>query len=91
VDRNEIAINVTGLRPGEKLHERLFFADERAEPTEYAGILRAVSERGSSPAADARWVQQIGEMATVDDDVGIRAAFRAVSHLKPSEARSEGG
>ena len=37
----DIAIVYTGLRPGEKLHESLFHADERYRPTGHAKILQA--------------------------------------------------
>jgi FlaA1/EpsC-like NDP-sugar epimerase len=37
----DIAIVYTGLRPGEKLHEALFHADERYRPTSHPKILQA--------------------------------------------------
>ncbi len=37
----DIAIVYTGLRPGEKLHETLFHADERYRPTQHPKILQA--------------------------------------------------
>jgi O-antigen biosynthesis protein WbqV len=37
----DIQIEVTGVRPGEKLHEELFNLDEEVRPTRYGGILRA--------------------------------------------------
>jgi FlaA1/EpsC-like NDP-sugar epimerase len=37
----DIAIVYTGLRPGEKLHETLFHADERYRPTAHPKILQA--------------------------------------------------
>ncbi len=37
----DIAIEVTGIRPGEKLYEEPYFSTEEAEPTEMPGILRA--------------------------------------------------
>lgn len=37
----DIAIIYTGLRPGEKLHETLFHADERYRPTSHPKILQA--------------------------------------------------
>ena len=40
-----------GLRPGEKLHEELFYAAERVEPTEVAKVLRATPQ---PPPADLR-------------------------------------
>lgn len=37
----DIAIVYTGLRPGEKLHEILFYADERYRPTQHPKIVQA--------------------------------------------------
>ena len=37
----DIEIQFTGVRPGEKLHEELFFGRELAEPTEHPKVLRA--------------------------------------------------
>lgn len=37
----DIAITYTGLRPGEKMHERLFYADENYRPTEHPKIYEA--------------------------------------------------
>ena len=37
----DIAIDVVGIRPGEKLHEELFNVDEEVRPTRYGKIMRA--------------------------------------------------
>ncbi len=37
----DIAIVYTGLRPGEKLHENLFYADENYRPTSHSKIMQA--------------------------------------------------
>jgi len=68
----EIQIEVTGVRPGEKLHEELFNLDEEVKPTRYGGILRA-----TRPAldADALAVRIAGLRAAVaSDDPEIAAA-----------------
>ncbi len=44
----DIAIVYTGLRPGEKLHETLFHADERYQPTSHSKIMKALA-RDVSP------------------------------------------
>jgi FlaA1/EpsC-like NDP-sugar epimerase len=49
----DIAIEITGRRPGEKLSEELFNADERAEPTRASRIVRAVR----STPLDPDWVE----------------------------------
>jgi FlaA1/EpsC-like NDP-sugar epimerase len=41
----DIAIEVVGIRPGEKLHEELFNLDEHVRPTRYGRILRATRPR----------------------------------------------
>ena len=41
---DDIEIEITGIRPGEKLYEEMFFSDEFAEPTEHPKVLRARSE-----------------------------------------------
>ena len=38
----DIAIEIVGVRPGEKIHEELFNRDERAQPTSAERIVRAV-------------------------------------------------
>lgn len=45
----DIAIRITGCRPGEKLEEELVGAGERAEPTYLSKIQRVLSEPGSVP------------------------------------------
>jgi len=44
----DIVIVYTGLRPGEKLHETLFHADERYQPTSHSKIMKALA-RDVSP------------------------------------------
>ncbi len=46
----DIAIVYTGLRPGEKLHETLFHADERYRPTSHPKILQAAPRQVSVDA-----------------------------------------
>jgi FlaA1/EpsC-like NDP-sugar epimerase len=49
----DIAIEVVGARPGEKLHELLFNQYERAQPTAAQKILRAERE-----SLDPDWVRE---------------------------------
>lgn len=44
----DIAIVYTGLRPGEKLHENLFYADEHYRPTSHSKIMQAEARAGVS-------------------------------------------
>ena len=50
----DIAIEIVGPRPGEKLHEELFNPYERPEPTPAAKILRADAARGRPRAGSRR-------------------------------------
>jgi FlaA1/EpsC-like NDP-sugar epimerase len=80
----DIAIEIIGPRPGEKLHEELFNPYERPEETPAAKILRA-----ARPAIDPAWVQEIfdeisllvleGDAATLAARVAELAALRAAA------------
>jgi len=50
---SDIAIDFTGPRPGEKLHEELFGAGEKSQPTAAKRILRAVR----ATPLDPEWVE----------------------------------
>ena len=43
-DPDSVAIKVVGLRPGEKLHEELFYAHEQVAPTEVPKVMRSTSQ-----------------------------------------------
>ena len=49
----DIAVEIVGARPGEKLHEDLFNPYERPQPTPAQKILRAQQD-----ALDPEWVEQ---------------------------------
>ncbi|TMJ97831.1 MAG: polysaccharide biosynthesis protein [Actinobacteria bacterium] len=54
----DIAIEIIGVRPGEKLHEELWGTGEQAEPTSHPKILRCVSRR-----VDPAWLEdEVGEL-----------------------------
>src|SRR4051812_25572281 len=73
----DIAIEVVGRRPGEKLEEILFNDYEQAEPTAAQKILRAMR-----PGADPEWVEdtfdRIEELVAAGD---VRALAATVSEL----------
>jgi FlaA1/EpsC-like NDP-sugar epimerase len=93
----DIAIEIIGRRPGEKLHEDLFNAYEQPEQTPAAKILRAVR-----PAIDPAWVEETfsrigllvleGDAATLAAAVAELAAVRAPATVpEPApEAVAEG-
>jgi FlaA1/EpsC-like NDP-sugar epimerase len=45
-------IEIVGLRPGEKLHEELFYASERVQPTENPKVLRAAASQPPESVRD---------------------------------------
>ena len=88
----DIAVEVIGPRPGEKLHEELFNPYERPQPTPSQKILRA-----EHPPLDPAWVQETfdavnwlvldGDAAALAAKVGELAAIRQVPPaLDPSTA-----
>jgi FlaA1/EpsC-like NDP-sugar epimerase len=88
----DIAIEVIGPRPGEKLHEELFNPYERPQPTPAQKILRA-----EHPRLDPAWEQETfdqvgwlvldGDAAALAEKVAELAAVRQVPpELDPSSA-----
>jgi FlaA1/EpsC-like NDP-sugar epimerase len=60
----DVAIRVTGVRPGEKLHEVLWNEDEEAEPTTHPKILSA-----SQAPIDAAWLDdELRDLARLVED-----------------------
>ena len=82
----DIAIEIVGRRPGEKLHEQLFNPYEREESTPAGRIQRAVR-----PALDPDWVEETfdqigllvleGDAAALAAKVAELAAVRAVPEV----------
>ncbi len=88
----DIAIEVVGRRPGEKIHEELFEAGERPEPTPADRIVAAVR-----PRLDAAWVEDAfariedlvfnGDAAALADAVAQMSAERSLTaHYAPDPA-----
>ena len=76
----EIAIEIVGARPGEKLHEDLFNPFERLQPTPAQKILRA----GREPI-DPMWVEQIfGEINLLVLEGDAAALAQHVAKLSSS-------
>ena len=71
----DIAIVYTGLRPGEKLHETLFHADERYRPTQHPKILQA-EPRKVSGAEVAVAVEQFRDACSRYDLDGLAGLLR---------------
>ncbi len=80
----DIAVEIVGRRPGEKIHEELFEAGERPEPTPAERIVAAVR-----PRLDPNWVETAfariedlvfnGDAAALADAVAQMSAERALT------------
>jgi FlaA1/EpsC-like NDP-sugar epimerase len=85
----DIAIDIIGARPGEKLHEELFNGYETPEATPAAKIMRAVR-----PAIDPAWVEetfsQIGLLVLEGDAAALAAKVAALAAVRaPSPSPEE--
>ncbi len=77
---DDIAIEYTGIRPGEKMHEELFLASETLVPTTRAGVLLA-----TSTAADIETLRRrIGELAAAAEARDTTTALALIGHLVPA-------
>ena len=70
-DPESVPIEFIGLRPGEKLHEELFYTDEDVTPTDVPKVLRSESTRGL-PQTIAADVDRFVAMSRAGDDDGLR-------------------
>ena len=83
----DVEIVYTGLRPGEKLYEELFNADETPQPTEHPMIMRATRP----PDSPEVWEQALAELEAMvrrRDVAGALARFQA---LVPTYTPFQGG
>ena len=75
---SDIAIDLIGRRPGEKLHEELFNRDEEPQATDAEKILAA-----TKPPLDPDWVDEafarVEELVYSDDPVGLAAMVSALA------------
>jgi FlaA1/EpsC-like NDP-sugar epimerase len=78
----DIAIDIVGARPGEKLHEDLFNPYERLQPTPAQKILRAARD-----PLDPQWVERIfGEINLLVLEGDAAALAQHVAKLSNSRA-----
>jgi FlaA1/EpsC-like NDP-sugar epimerase len=88
-DETSVPIRFTGLRPGEKLHERLFYETEVVEDTGVEKILRVVE---AVPPIDVpSRARHLLELALGDRDEELRAAlFDLVSNWQVRDGPAGG-
>jgi FlaA1/EpsC-like NDP-sugar epimerase len=88
IPQNEVRIEYCGLRPGEKLDEDLFFADEAREPTASPLVIHA--RRPARPLAEVQgWVAELREAAAGGPDAAAAKLIQIGSLAAdgPSHAR----
>jgi FlaA1/EpsC-like NDP-sugar epimerase len=73
----DVAIDYVGLRPGEKLHEELFYESERLMPTKIAGI-RLAAPRAIDYAILSRSLDDLAEHAREGRDDRLMALLRTL-------------
>lgn len=80
----DITIAYTGIRPGEKLHEELFYPDEVKEPTRYEGIFNAHT---ASPdyRKMQKYLDKIARFCIKRDQEGLRAIAKEIVPSYQSE------
>jgi FlaA1/EpsC-like NDP-sugar epimerase len=87
----DIAIDVVGRRPGEKIHEELFNPFERPQPTPAEKIMLAEREK-LAPETVAAVFDEIGLLVLEGDAAGLAAKVAELSAMRPSARGSlEGG
>jgi FlaA1/EpsC-like NDP-sugar epimerase len=87
-DPDSQPIHVVGLRPGEKLHERLFYEIEAVEPTASAKVLRALAP---PPPDDVRAaVRDLLALADGAHEDDLRAALLGYVRTVDGERASAG-
>jgi FlaA1/EpsC-like NDP-sugar epimerase len=83
----DVAIVYTGLRPGEKLHETLFHADERYRPTHHPKILQAEPRKVGAGQVFEQ-IASFAEACARYDLVTLAQLLRqAVPEFEPLDAR----
>jgi FlaA1/EpsC-like NDP-sugar epimerase len=70
-EQDEIAIEFTGPRPGEKLHEELFNEGESAKPTAADRILRAIRDEPLDPDWVEQTVEGLERLVGAGDETGL--------------------
>lgn len=86
----DIAIVYTGLRPGEKLHETLFHAEERYRPTSHPKILQAEAREVVAERIDGA-VQALREsVSRYDIEVMASVLRESVPEFSPIQHQPDG-
>ncbi len=69
----DIAIEIVGTRPGEKIHEELFNPHERSQATAAERIVRAVRSVPLDPDWVERTIDDLASRVAAGDEAGLAA------------------
>ncbi len=79
----DIAIEIVGRRPGEKLHEELFNPHERPQPTP-AEKIRLAARDARAPDEIAAWFDEISLLVLEGDAAGLAAKVAELAGVRAS-------
>ncbi len=82
--RGDIEILLTGLRPGEKLHEELLIASGNAEGTRHPKIMKADEPRLGGDALSEK-IEQLRKAMAVGDTANVRTILMAQAGALPDK------
>ncbi|OLD92109.1 MAG: hypothetical protein AUG84_02200 [Chloroflexi bacterium 13_1_20CM_4_66_7] len=82
---SDIDIVETGLRPGEKLHEELWWATENAAPSRHRQIMLATV--GGAPRSVVGLIPMIRELVDRDDEILLRGILEEAVGLSNGNGR----
>lgn len=88
-DPDRAKIEYTGIRPGEKMHERLFYRTEDVERTTHPKVLRVRSADVRSRDGVRVVAQRLVDLAEAGGDVDVRQALMAAVGVDPGR-RADG-
>jgi len=74
-DQPVVDVVVTGVRPGEKLHEELVYSAEALVPTDYPGVL-ALHQRIETPVDVPAMIADLTSLQRAHEPSMVRAALR---------------
>lgn len=76
MSEDAVEYRIIGLRPGEKLHEKLFFDYEEAVPTGHPSILQAVSKQPAHAMLLDDLCRELENATAANSDDAVRAVLR---------------
>ncbi len=80
----DIAIEVIGARPGEKLHEELFYEPSQASPTQHPKILRARLDIGASGELAEGLARLLAALERADEAAVRETLFGFIADAAPA-------